>query len=108
MLRKPNERKLFDRNGSGDGGRFARRGASGTRSHKKKSALEDLFDFISEGFKLDTDDGEDDDFEDYLFSDAYAFEEEEEEEEEDEIEEGEEETAGLRLEWDFAELADLF
>ncbi|KAL8443459.1 hypothetical protein Emed_006814 [Eimeria media] len=110
MLRKPNERKLFDRNGSGDGGRFARRGASTTRGLTKNTTLQDLFDFIAEGFKLNTDDddGEDDDeFEDYLFSDANAFDEEEDEYEE-ERENEEIETDGIRLDWDFAELADLF
>ncbi|KAL8275287.1 hypothetical protein Esti_000736 [Eimeria stiedai] len=103
MLRKPDERELFDRNGSGDGGRFARRGSFTARDHNKRTTLQDLFDFFSEGLKLNTDDGDDDEIEDYLFSDSNAFGEDEEDEENEE----EGENAGLHFEWDFADLADL-
>ncbi|KAL8435977.1 hypothetical protein ACSSS7_002022 [Eimeria intestinalis] len=96
---------MFDRKGSGDGGRFARRGSFTARGQKRNTTLQDLFDFISQGLNKFNADEDDDDFEDGLFSDANTSEEEEEESEE---EEEEEEVTGIHLDWDFAELAELF
>ncbi|KAL8425491.1 hypothetical protein Efla_002612 [Eimeria flavescens] len=122
MLRKPEERKLFDASGSGDGGRFARRGM--INEGKKNMSLQDLFAFFAERFGFTADAGEEEeeeeveeeveeeeeeeDEEDASFPHAAFFDFEGQEEEAEEAEEEEEDGDVFHLGWDIADFTDLF
>lgn len=102
MLRRPEHRRVFDAKGSGDGGRFVKRGhfTSTARQKEKASSIIDIVKLFAEGlhFNSDTDEEEED-------------EDEDEEEEADfpgfglfEEERGEE----IHFDWDFPDLGDIF
>ena len=106
MLRKPEHRRQFDTSGSGDGGRFVKRGHIGATARKKSrntvvdivSLFAEGLHFSSEGAKEEADDDEDDDSLDFGIFGV--------DDEEDEADEEEEE--GFNFEWDFSIIADLF
>ena len=130
MLRKEEERLSFDRNGSGDGGRFVKRGFNFSDSGKKPTSLYDIISLFTgdtfpsssetaeedeEGYNAsyyseieEDDDDDDDEIPLDLFSEFDLFGTEKEHAEEEEGEGEEEEGETFPFDFSFADLGDLF
>lgn len=103
MLRRPEERKQFEREGSGDGGRFIKR--ENAKFGEDRNALADFMSFFAQevffgsAANQENDSDEEEEEDSFSFFELFGASEEDEEEEDEEVE-----SFSLDFDSDFDEL----